>query len=105
LAADPLVKRVMARLSLRYASYPKAPELLHNSVDYDIAHIQPVDAIVKQYCAGGVTVEYDRDALGGDHVSAIPRYWAATLQYVIPRFVGQPAPDDCASWSSSLPTP
>jgi Secretory lipase len=105
LAADPLVKHVMARLSFRYAAYPKAPELLYNSVNDDIAYIQPVDALVKQYCAAGVTVDYDRDALGGDHVSAIPRYWAATLPYLISRFAGQPAPDNCATWNSSLPTP
>jgi hypothetical protein len=105
LAADPLVKRTLDRLSLRYAPYPKVPELLYNSVDDDIAYIKPVDAIVKQYCAAGVKVDYDRDALGGDHVSAIPRYWAATLQYLSDRFAGQPAPDNCATWSSSLPTP
>jgi hypothetical protein len=98
LAADPLVKRVMARLSFRYAPYPKAPELLYNSVEDDIAYIKPVDALVRQYCAAGVTVDYDRDAQGGDHVDAIPRYWAATLQYLIGRFAGQPAPDNCASW-------
>jgi hypothetical protein len=101
LAADPLVRRTLNRLSLRYAPYPQVPELLYNSVDDDIAFIRPVDALVKQYCAAGVTVDYDRDAQGGDHVNAIPRYWAATLQYLIGRFAGQPAPDNCASWGSS----
>jgi Secretory lipase len=102
LAADPLVKWTLDRLSLRYAPYPKVPELLYNSVDDDIAFIKPVDALVKQYCAAGVRVDYDRDALGGDHVSAIPRYWAATMQYLSARFAGQPAPDNCATWSSSV---
>jgi hypothetical protein len=95
LAANPLVKRTVDRLSLRYAPDPKVPELLYNSVDDDIAFIKPVDALVKQYCAAGVTVDYDRDTQGGDHVNAIPRYWAATLQYLIGRFAGQRPPDNC----------
>jgi hypothetical protein len=101
LAADPLVKRVMARMSLRYAPYPAAPEYLYNSVEDDVAHIIPVDRLVAQYCAAGVTVDYDRDSTGGDHVNAFPTYWAGALQYLSARFAGQPAPDNCATYARS----
>ena len=100
-----LVKQTLDRLSLRYAPYPTAPEFIYNSVNDDIAFVAPVDALVTQYCAAGVTVDYDRDALGGDHISAIPSWWAGSLAYLIGRYADDPAPDDCATWSSSLPTP
>jgi hypothetical protein len=101
LAADPLVKRVLARMSLRYAPYPDVPEYLYNSVDDDVAHIVPVDALVKQYCAAGVRVDYDRDALGGDHITAIPRYWVGALAYLIARFAGDPVPNNCSTYGGS----
>jgi triacylglycerol lipase len=105
LAADPLVKRVLARMSLRYAPDPTTPEFIYNSVDDDIAFVQPVDAWVAQSCAAGVRVDYDRDALGGDHVIAVPHWWAGALPYLAARYAGDEAPDNCASWSSALPTP
>lgn len=95
MAADPLVKSVLARMGLRYAPYPTVPLFLYNSVDDELAHIVPVDALVKQYCAAGVTVDYDRDPAGGDHLSAVARYWPPALQYLEDRFAGDPAPDNC----------
>jgi hypothetical protein len=105
LVSDPVVKQTLDRLSLRYAPNPTAPEFIYNSVNDDIAFVAPVDALVTQYCAAGVTVDYDRDALGGDHISAIPSWWAGSLAYLIGRYAGEPARDNCATWSSSPPTP
>jgi Secretory lipase len=105
LAAYPPVKQVLDWMSLRYAPYPATPEYIYNSVNDDIAFIAPVDALVTQYCAAGVTVDYDRDALGGDHVSAIPSWWSGSLAYLIGRYAGEPAPDNCATWNSSPATP
>ena len=92
-------------MSLRYAPYPTVSEFLYNSVNDEIALVAPVDALVTQYCAAGVTVDYDRDPAGGDHVTAIPHWWAGALPYLISRYAGEPAPDNCATWSSSLPIP
>jgi len=104
LAADPLFKRVMARMSLRYAPYPKAPEYLYNAVTDELAFVEPVDALVQQYCGAGVTVDYDRDPAGGEHVAAFERYWPAALQYLANRFAGQDPPDNCFDYSG-VPTP
>lgn len=105
LAADPPVKQVLDWMSLRYAPYPTVPAFLYNSVNDEIAFVAPVDALVTQYCAAGVTVDYDRDPTGGDHVTAIPHWWAGALAYLIGRYAGLPAPDNCATWSTPLATP
>jgi hypothetical protein len=97
LAADPLFKRVAARMSLRYAPYPRTPELLYNGVGDELAHIQPVDALIQQYCKAGVTVDYDRDPAGVEHVQAFGTYWPVALQYLQSRFAGQAPPDNCST--------
>jgi Secretory lipase len=102
-AADPTVKQVLDKMSLRYAPYPNVPEYLYNSVDDDVAHIIPVDALVKQYCAAGVQVDYDRDATGGDHITAIPHWWAGALPYLIDRYAGDSVPDNCSTYGRSSP--
>jgi hypothetical protein len=104
LGADPVVEQVLAKMSLRYAPYPNVPEYLYNSVGDDVAHIIPVDAMVKRYCAAGVQVDYDRDPTGGDHITAIPHYWAGALAYLIDRFAGDAVPDNCSTYGGSSPT-
>ena len=94
----------MARMSLRYAPYPKAPEYLYNAVTDELAFIEPVDALVQQYCGAGVTVDYDRDPAGGEHVAAFQRYWPAALQYLQNRFAGLAPPDNRFAYSG-VPTP
>jgi hypothetical protein len=104
MAANPLFSRVMARMSLRYAPYPKTPTYLYNAVTDELAFIEPVDALVQQYCAAGVTVDYDRDPAGGEHVSAFQRYWPTALQYLQNRFAGQAPPDNCFAYNG-VPSP
>jgi hypothetical protein len=91
------VKRGLAALSLKNGPLPKAPLFLYNSVDDDLAFIQPVDAWVADYCRHGVTVDYDRDPAGGDHLSGIAPYWTATLSYLGNAFAGDRPPDNCSS--------
>jgi hypothetical protein len=93
----PPVERGLAALSLKNGPLPKAPLFLYNSVDDDLAFIQPVDAWVANYCRHGVTVDYDRDPAGGDHLSGIAPYWAATLSYLGNAFAGDKPPNNCTS--------
>jgi Secretory lipase len=102
LAADPVVKSVLDKASLRYAPLPKAPLYLYNAQTDELAHIEPVDALVASYCAHGLTVDYDRDPAGLEHITGATRYWPAALQYLEDRFAGKPAPDNCGS-SGGLP--
>ncbi len=95
LADYPPVTRGLEELSLKNGPLPKAPLFLYNSVDDDLAFIQPVDAWVANYCRDGVTVDYDRDPAGGDHLSGIVPYWAATLTYLRNAFGGVRPPDNC----------
>lgn len=104
LAANPLFKRVMARMSLRYAPYPRTPEFLYNGVGDELALIAPVDALIQQYCKAGVTVDYDRDLAGNEHVANFANYWPVALQYMQARFAGQAPPDNCSTYTA-VPTP
>jgi hypothetical protein len=101
LADYPPVKSGLEALSLKNGPLPKAPLFLYNSVDDDLAFIQPVDAWVANYCRHGVTVDYDRDPDGGDHLSGIVPYWKATLTYLENAFAGVTPPDNCSTYSGS----
>jgi len=92
------VKRGLAALSLKNGPLPKAPLFLYNSVGDDLAFIQPVDAWIAGYCRRGVTVDYDRDPAGGDHLSGIGPYWIATLAYLKNAFAGVAPPDNCSTF-------
>jgi Secretory lipase len=100
LAAYPPVKRGLEQLSLKNGPLPKAPLFLYNSVDDDLAFIQPVDAWVASYCRHGVTVDYDRDPAGGDHLSGIVPYWKATLTYLENAFAGVAPPNNCSIYDA-----
>jgi len=95
LAGYPPVERGLEELSLKNGPLPKAPLFLYNSVDDDLAFVQPVDAWVADYCRHGVTVDYDRDPAGGDHLSGFVPYWKAALPYLENAFAGDAAPDNC----------
>ena len=94
------VKRGLDRISLKYGPLPKAPLFLYNSVNDDLAFIQPVDALVANYCQHGVTVDYDRDPDGGDHLSAFAPYWKAALPYLQNAFARDTPPDNCSTYSA-----
>ncbi len=100
LAAYPPLKRGLEEISLKNGPLPKAPLFLYNSVDDDLAFIQPVDALVASYCQHGVTVDYDRDADGGEHLSGFVPYWKATLPYLQNAFAGDPPPDNCSTYGA-----
>ena len=100
LAEYPPVNRGLEQLSLKNGPLPKAPLFLYNSVDDDLAFVQPVDAWVADYCRHGVTVDYDRDPAGGDHLSGAVPYWAAALTYLKNAFAGETPPDNCSSYDA-----
>ncbi len=95
------VERGLDEISLKYGPLPKAPLFIYNSTGDDLAFIQPVDAWVANYCRHGVTVDYDRDADGGDHVSGFVPYWNAALPYLQNAFAGVTPPDNCSTYSAS----
>ena len=98
LALYPPVERGLEYLSLKNGPLPKAPLFLYNSVDDDLAYIQPVDAWVANYCRHGVTVDYDRDPTGGDHIGGLGPYWKATLTYLENAFAGATPPNNCSTY-------
>jgi hypothetical protein len=100
LAAYPPVNRGLEQLSLKNGPLPKAPLFLYNSVNDDLAFIQPVDAWVANYCRHGVTVDYDRDPTGGEHLSGAVPYWKATLTYLQNAFAGVAPPDNCSTYGA-----
>ena len=100
LADYPPVKRGLEELSLKNGPLPKAPLFLYNSVNDDLAFIQPVDAWVANYCRQGVTVDYDRDPAGGDHLSGLVPYWKAALTYLESAFAGDAPPDNCSTYGA-----
>ncbi len=100
LADYPPVKRGLNKISLKTAPLPKAPLFLYNGVGDDLAYIQPVDALVADYCTHGVTVDYDRDPYGIEHAQAAANYWPAALQYLENAFAGDAPPDDCSTYSA-----
>lgn len=100
LAAYPPVNRGLEFLSLKNGPLPRAPLFLYNSVEDDLAFIQPVDAWVANYCRHGVTVDYDRDPTGGDHLSGIVPYWTATLTYLRNAFAGVALPNNCSTYDA-----
>jgi hypothetical protein len=100
LAAYPPVNRGLEELSLKNGPLPKAPLFLYNSVNDDLAFIQPVDAWVAGYCRHGVTVDYDRDALGGDHLTGFVPYAKAALTYLENAFAGVAPPDNCSTYDA-----
>ena len=97
LADYPPVNRGLEELSLKNGPVPKAPLFLYNSVDDDLAFIEPVDAWVASYCRRGVTLDYDRDPAGGDHLTGIVPYWTAALTYLKNAFAGVKPPDNCST--------
>ncbi len=92
--------RGLEELSLKNGPLPKAPLFLYNSVNDDLAFIQPVDAWVASYCRHGVTVDYDRDPLGGDHLSGFVPYAKAALTYLENAFAGVAPPDNCSTYDA-----
>ena len=102
LAADPTVKRVLDRMSLRFGPTPTAPLFLYNGASDELAYVAPVDALVTRYCDEGVTVDYDRDQLGAEHGAAADSFWSPALRYLQNAFAGDTPPDNCLTWVSQL---
>ncbi len=103
LAADPLVKSVLDEISLRYRPKPKAPLFLYNATSDELAFIGPVDALVARYCSAGVSVDFERDPTGLDHIGGIVHYWPAALAYLKSRFDGGKPPSTCGMPNNSTP--
>ena len=67
---------------------PIANYFLYQSVDDEIIPVAGVDNLVKGWCADGSTLEYYRDAAGGDHNSMSVIGAPLVLSYMMSRFGG-----------------
>ena len=102
LAAYTPVKKTLDQISLMNAPLPKAPLYLYNATTDDLAFIQPVDVQVANYCQHNVTVDYDRDPYGMEHVSGLADYWKGALPYLENAFAGASPPNNCSTYRASM---
>jgi hypothetical protein len=49
-----------------------------------------------------VTVDYDRDPNGMEHVAGLAPYWTAALTYLQNAFAGVKPPDNCSTYNAQL---
>jgi hypothetical protein len=53
-----------------------------------------VRSLAREYCARGVTVQYNQYPL--DHISVALIWTVDAAAWILNRFAGQPAPQDCS---------
>ena len=81
--------------------HPKPPMFLAvgnngSSVGDDIMVTKDVEALAHQYCAQGMTVQYE-EYDGFAHSEAAVRFEPRAVQFLVQRFAGLPATNDCAT--------
>jgi hypothetical protein len=72
---------------------PMAPMYIFEGSQDEIMPLADVDALVQGYCAAGKAVQYNRVAIG-DHLS-LALSTAPSINYVLDRLDGKPAPTNC----------
>jgi hypothetical protein len=76
--------------------HPTAPLYIYHGINDEILPVNPVNALVEQYCNEGVTVEYYQDP-ASDHNSLAFSGAPAAIAYLTARFAGTPAPSTCGT--------
>ena len=77
---------------------------LDNGVGDELALIAPVDALIQQYCKVGVTVDYDRDLAGNEHVANFAELLAGRAPVHAGPIRRAGAADNCSTYAT-VPTP
>ena len=89
----PAVREVIAQ-NVMGTRKPGSPTYFYQGVFDELALTPPVDALVRKYCAEGVTMQYNRIPIGG-HVTVAVQGAPGALAYVHDRLAGKPAPHNC----------
>ena len=81
--------------------HPRMPMFLAvgnngSSVGDDIMVTKDVEALAHEYCSQGMTIQYE-EYPGFAHTQAAVRFEPRAVQFLVQRFAGLPATDDCAS--------
>jgi hypothetical protein len=100
---DPLtlpgVQQVVAADALGQHT-PSAPIFLYMSVNDQLIPVADDDALVRNYCRQGVSVDYVKDVLS-EHITLTVSAAGAAIDYLRDRFAGEPAPSTCATGPST----
>lgn len=94
---DPLTLRRMQRIlaiNTLGQHTPTAPVYSYHSINDELIPIGPLDELIDEYCAEGVTVQHYRDA-ASEHVALAVTGAPAAVRYLAGRFSGAPAPSTC----------
>lgn len=81
--------------------HPRMPMFLAvgnngSSIGDDIMVTKDVEALAHEYCSQGMTVQYEAYQ-GFAHTQAAVRFEPRAVQFLVERFAGAPATNDCAS--------
>jgi hypothetical protein len=81
--------------------HPRMPMFLAvgnngSSVGDDIMVTKDVEALAHEYCSQGMTIQYE-EYQGFAHTQAAVRFEPRAVQFLVQRFAGLPATNDCAS--------
>ena len=81
--------------------HPRMPMFLAvgnngSSVGDDIMVTKDVEALAHEYCSQGMTIQYE-EYPGFSHTPAAVRFEPRAVQFLVQRFAGVPATNDCAS--------
>lgn len=88
----PEVKQVIAENTLGQRT-PMAPMYIYQGRFDELIPIRDVDAVVKDYCAAGVPVEYRR--FFNEHILLAITGFPRAFRYMVERMNGVPAPSNC----------
>ncbi|WP_326953379.1 lipase family protein [Amycolatopsis sp. NBC_01286] len=89
----PAVRNVIAQ-NVMGTRKPGSPTYFYQGIFDELALTPPVDALVRKYCAEGVTIQYNRIPIGG-HVTVAVQGAPGALAYIHDRLAGKPAPSSC----------
>lgn len=88
----PEIKRIIDENTMG-SRMPKAPMYIYEGVLDEVMPIADVDALVKRYCAAGLSVDYNRIATGDHLFLAISP--GKGMDFVLDRLNGKPASSNC----------
>lgn len=75
---------------------PTAPIYDYHSAVDELAPIGPDRQLIRRFCAAGVKVDHVETLLG-EHVAVAVTGAPGAVAYLVDRFAGRPAPDNCAA--------
>lgn len=65
---NPVAIKIISENALGFRGAPKIPMFVYKSIDDEISPVAETDALVEKYCAGGASIQYQRDQ-HSDHSS------------------------------------